>query len=100
MHPIRYRRLDPRSRKLGRIAIWDKKTIDHCYNRCVPTNPHSNKIVWLLLATAAEVPPTVSLAILFGHSFFRSSLFHRIGVHVFEFEWKFSTFSDPSPMGG
>jgi hypothetical protein len=44
-------------------------------------------LAWILLATIAEVPPTVSLSILFGHSLFRSSLFHDIGVHVFKFEW-------------
>jgi hypothetical protein len=43
-------------------------------------------LVWLLLATVAEVPPTVSLAIIFGHSFFRSLLFHDIAVNLFEFE--------------
>jgi hypothetical protein len=86
MHPIRYRRLDPRSRKLGRIVIWNKKTIVIIIAASRPTRI-SNKIVWLLLAAVAEVPPTVSLAIRFGHSFFRSSLFHHIGVHVFEFEW-------------
>lgn len=44
-------------------------------------------LIWLLLATAAEVPSVVSLAILFVHSFFRSSLFHDTGVLLFEFEW-------------
>ena len=33
-------------------------------------------IVWILLATVAEVPPVVSLAILFGRSFFRSNSAH------------------------
>jgi hypothetical protein len=42
---------------------------------------------WLFLATVAEVPPAVSPAIRFGHSFFSSLLFHDIGVHVFKSKW-------------
>jgi hypothetical protein len=43
-------------------------------------------LIWLLLATVAEVPPTVRVAIL-SRSSFRLSSFHDVGVHVFKFEW-------------
>lgn len=43
-------------------------------------------LLWLLLATIAEVPSAVRMTI-FWTVLFRSSLFHGTGVHDFEFEW-------------
>jgi hypothetical protein len=44
-------------------------------------------LIWLLLATVAEVPTTVLLAIFFLHPSFFSSLFHVTGARVFGLEW-------------
>jgi hypothetical protein len=43
-------------------------------------------LIWLLLATVAEVPPTVRVAIISRSSFSLMSS-HDVGVHVFKFEW-------------
>ena len=43
-------------------------------------------LLWLLLATIAEVPSAVRMAILWTVPFC-SSLFRGTGVHDFEFEW-------------
>jgi hypothetical protein len=42
-------------------------------------------VIWLLLATVAEVPPAVSL--IPRASPFRSSQYYIVGVRYFEFEW-------------
>ena len=42
---------------------------------------------WLLIATVAELPPAVSLAMLL-HPIFAHHYFTRIiGIHVSEFKW-------------
>ena len=43
-------------------------------------------VIWILVATIAEVPPVVSLAS-FSISPFRSSLSYILGLHCFELEW-------------
>ena len=45
-------------------------------------------VLWLLLATAAEVPPAVSLAN-FSFLSFLFILLYVLGVHSFRFEWYF-----------
>ena len=46
-------------------------------------------LIWLVIATAAEVPPTVCLTNLLhlAPHFNRSSLCHVIDIHDSEFEW-------------
>jgi hypothetical protein len=43
-------------------------------------------IIWLLLATVAEVPPTVRLGIFFAPLIF-AHRHSRTGVHFFESQW-------------
>ena len=54
-------------------------------------------LIWLLLATVAEVPSTVCLAILLLR--LRSSLLHIIGARDFEFEWWVFICFNPSEKG-